>query len=61
MLTRIVTVREHEWSVEVPAILHPDLVLEFASGNMRPYDAGRDVIREAKSWQVREFWSMRSA
>jgi len=60
MLTRIIVVREREWSVEVPAILHPDLTLEFASGDLRPYDVGRDVIRDAKPWQVREFWAMRS-
>lgn len=58
--TKIVTVREREWSVEVPAILHADRTLEFAASNTRPYDAERDVVRDAKPWQVREFWSMRN-
>lgn len=56
---KIVTVRERDWSVEVPAILHADLSLEFASGVRRDYDAGRDVVRDATPWQIREFYSMR--
>ena len=57
--SKMVTVREREWSVEVPAILHADLTLEFAAGNKRPYDAEHDVVRDAKPWQVQEFDAMR--
>ena len=59
--SKMVTVRARGWLVEVPAILHADLTLEFAAGNRRPYDAEHDAMRDAKPWQVQEFDSMRQS